>query len=167
MPVYNPYLNSYQPYGNYFVNPYQQMPQPVQQQPQMAPPVQTSNSMIWVLNRREADSYPVAPNTAVTLWNQSEPVVYLKQADPSGRISMKEYDLVERTTSAQNESTGEGAKSPAYATKDELTAVVGAINGINGIISSVKSDIDTIKGDMYGIAGKKKPVKKQEDDDNG
>ena len=45
----------------------------------------------------EAANYPVAPNNAVTLWDSNSPVVYLKQADASGKPSMKTYDLVERT----------------------------------------------------------------------
>ena len=38
----------------------------------------------------------MAPNSAVTLWDSNAPVVYLKQADASGKPSMKIYDLVER-----------------------------------------------------------------------
>lgn len=163
------YAPMYQPSYN---QPYQQMYQQpvVQQQPQIQQPqqVQTSNSIIWVANEKEAAMYPIAPNNAVTLWSQSEPVVYLKQADASGKPTMKIYDLVERTETHQNGASAEGGKTSAYATKDELAAIVTAIKGIDGVVASVRSDIETIKGDMYGIAGKKKSNKKVEEaDDNG
>lgn len=168
MAYYNNYFPAnYQPY-QYYTQPYQQIPQ--QMQPtqmsvanQQAPQVQTSNSIIWVSGEKEAAMYPIAPNNAVTLWSQSEPVVYLKQADASGKPTMKTYDLVERSETAQNGTNETGAKTPDYATKDELAALVTAVRGIDGVVSSVRSDIETIKGDMYGIAGKKKTSKKVEE----
>lgn len=159
-PVYQPSYN--QPYQQMYQQPVMQQQQPVQQPQQM----QTSNSIIWVSGEKEAAMYPIAPNNAVTLWSQSEPVVYLKQADASGKPTMKIYDLVERTETTQNGAAVDGAKTSAYATKDELAALVSAVRGIDGVVSSVKSDIETIKGDMYGIAGKKKSVKKEEVSDD-
>lgn len=83
-----------------YYQPYQYFPQPVpdqlaqlrQQYQQQAAP-----SIVWVQSEMEAANYPVAPNNAVTLWDSNSPVVYLKQADASGKPSMKTYDLVERT----------------------------------------------------------------------
>lgn len=168
--AYNPYFPvNYSPYQPIYNQPYQQMyQQPVVQQPaQMSvanQPVQTSNSIIWVANEKEAAMYPIAPNNAVTLWSQSEPVVYLKQADASGKPTMKIYDLVERAETAQNGTSADGVKTSAYATKDELAALVTAVRSIDGVVSSVRSDMETMKGDLYGIAGKKKVVKKEESD---
>lgn len=94
--AYTPYYPGYQPM-------YYQPPMPDQlaqlrgsqfqpaQQPQQAQP-----SIVWVQNEMEAANYLVAPNSAVTLWDSNAPVVYLKQADASGKPSMKIYDLVER-----------------------------------------------------------------------
>ena len=45
----------------------------------------------------EAMAYLVAPNSAVALWDSNAPTIYLKQADASGKPSIKVYDLVERT----------------------------------------------------------------------
>ena len=160
---------TYQPYQQSYYQPYQQpvqMQQPVLQQPQQT-------SIIWVSGDKEAAMYPVAPNNAVTLWSQSEPVVYLKQADASGKPVMKIYDLVERTTTAQNGAQAQDVKTPAFATKDDLNSVLGAVKGFDGLIggmreelNGMRSEIDTMRGDMYGIAGKRKaPVKKQEADD--
>lgn len=92
------------PYGGYP----QYYPQPVpdqltqlrqnQIQPQqmaLQPPQQNSG-MIWVAGKTEADSYPIAPGCAVALWDSSAPVVYLRQADATGKPSTKVFDLVER-----------------------------------------------------------------------
>ena len=162
------YYNNYYPATYY--NPYQQAPtyQPVmqapvmQQQPQQqtTQPVQTT-SILWVENEREAALYPVAPNNAVTLWSRSEPVVYWKQADASGKVTMKTYDLVERHEQGKDEN----ADTPAYATKDELAAVLEAVRGVTGGLSTLRSELDGMKEDVYGLAGRKKSGKKETADD--
>ena len=85
-----------------YYQPYQYFPQPVPDQlaqlrQQYQPQQQSAPSIVWVQSEMEAANYPVAPNNAVTLWDSNSPVVYLKQADASGKPSMKTYDLVERT----------------------------------------------------------------------
>lgn len=168
------YQNGFTPYS---YSPYQQpqqMPQQpiIQNAPQAAQTVSAqavvpSNpaSIIWVRNQQDAAMYPVAPNNAVALWDSSAPSIYLKQADASGKPSMKIYDLVERTETTSEAASEKDAKSPAYATKEDLAAVVGVVKGFDGLISSMKSDIEKMSGDLYGIAGKKKNVKKQESED--
>ena len=159
-------FNGYQQY-----QPAPQMPQqPVMQNAQQtAQPVQPQitapSSIIWVRNQNEAAMYPVAPNNAVALWDQNAPAVYLKQADASGKPTMKIYDLVERTETVAESTNENTAKVPAYATKEELEAVVGAIKGIDGIIAGIKGDIEKVNGDLYGLAGAKKKSKKVKDDD--
>ena len=78
-------------------------------------------------------AYLVAPNSAVTLWDSNAPVVYLKQADASGKPSMKIYDLVERNSRpAQAPVT-----SPVeYATKDELAALAARLDALTAIKES-------------------------------
>lgn len=93
MPNY-PYY--YQPYQPPMADQLMQLRQN-QFQPMQQPAQQQSPSIVWVQSEMEAASYPVAPNNAVTLWDSNAPVVYLKQADASGKPSMKVYDLVERT----------------------------------------------------------------------
>ena len=91
-----PYYGTYMP--NFYPGNYQQTPPPVQQTTQQyQTPLTNQNGIIWVPNEQAANDYLVAPNSAVTLWNSNAPVVYLKQADASGKPSMKVYDLVERT----------------------------------------------------------------------
>lgn len=125
--AYTPYYPGYQPM-------YYQPPMPDQlaqlrvsqfqpaQQPQQAQP-----SIVWVQNEMEAANYLVAPNSAVTLWDSNAPVVYLKQADASGKPSMKTYDLVERT---QRSAQAPAAPSIEYATKQDLDALAARVEAL-------------------------------------
>ena len=61
----------------------------VQQPPQQA----GGQSMVWVSGEQEAMGYLVAPNSAVALWDSNAPTIYLKQADASGKPSIKVLDL--------------------------------------------------------------------------
>lgn len=139
-------LNTYYPT---YTNPYQQnynpyLAQQTQQiqQPQI-PQVQTAQPSInWVSGDREAAAYPVAPNNAVALWSQSEPVVYLKQADATGKPSMKIYDLVERTQNVQS------AEDKPFATREEL--------------EHVREEIGKLRSEM----AKKKAAKRREEEDD-
>jgi len=165
---YNSYQNPYQYYPVYQQPQYQQPQQPVQQSVQQTPPVYSSG-IIWVSGLMEAQAYPIAPNNAVALWAKDGKTIYLKQADATGKPTMTVYDLVERAESASNDGQGAGDKSTAYATKDELSAVVGVVKGFDELIGSIKSDIDTMKTDMYGAVSKrrvsKKAVEAAEDDE--
>lgn len=81
----------------------QQMPQAQPQQAQAS-----GQSMVWVSGEAEAMAYLVAPNSAVALWDSNSPTIYLKQADASGKPSIKVYDLVERTSGGQNSASPPG-----------------------------------------------------------
>ena len=89
-------LNQYK--GQYQQMPIQQpmMQQPVQQMPTIAQPT-PSNDMIWVLSEVEAQSYPVAPNNSVILWDKNNDVVYIKSVNMQGVPSMRVLDYKERT----------------------------------------------------------------------
>lgn len=124
--------NMYQAYP--YFQPYQPAVQPqamqTPQQLQAVQPVQAAQSgIIWVSGEQEASMYPIAPNSAVTLWSQSEAVVYLKQADASGKPTMRTYELVERT----------GAPAPGqdYATKADL-------DSMSETIAAMRRDIDAL-----------------------
>ena len=148
-PTYQTYQPTYQPI-------YTQQPQQPQQQTQQQPTPPTS--IMWVNNEREAAMYPILPNSAVALWDESQPVVYLKQADASGKPMMKTYDLVERTA-AISETSSPSEKTIDFATKDDVRALASAIDGMSGTFEAMRGEIDAMKGDLYGIAGKKKPTK--------
>lgn len=113
----------------------QNMQQPLQQPP-MQQPVQQP-SIVWVPNEQAAREYLVAPNSAVTLWDSNAPVVYLKQADASGKPSMKIYDLVERNSRPVQTMQTQAVE---YATKDELAALAARLDAITTMKESpVKS----------------------------
>ena len=81
---------------------FQQMP--VQQQIPMQTPIQQmpmvqqipTNDMLWVLGQTEAESYLVAPNNSVTLWDKNKDTVYIKSVNAQGVPSMRILDYVER-----------------------------------------------------------------------
>lgn len=172
--AYNYYPATYQPYifpqyqQNYqqMQQNYQpqqvQMQQPVQQQPQGQPTYNTSR--IWVNGKSEADFFPIAPNTAVDLWDRDGKTLYQKRADATGKPSLIICDVTERTETPSDSSEAKDDKTLNYATKEELGAVVGAMKGFDGAIGSLRSEIENMKGDLYGLAGKKKsaPAKKEE-----
>ena len=135
-------------YPSYY-NPYLSTALP--QQPQSSP------GIVWIGSEREAAMYPVAPNGAVTLWDQNAPVVYLKQADATGKPTLKTYDLVERTESSQD--ARNGATDDVYATKKELESVASAVKDIDGLLTSLTKEIDKLKA-------AKKMVRRYEEEDD-
>ena len=122
---------------NYYY-PYYQQPMPdqlaqlrqQQYMPQMqaqTPVQQNQNPSIqWVPDERAAYEYLVAPNSAVALWDSNNPVVYLKQADASGKPTIKIFDLVERVEPSR------AATAPAveYATKKELADLAARLDAL-------------------------------------
>lgn len=141
-----PYYQNYQQFGGYY-------PQNTQQQMQQQT-MPTASGIIWVSGAQEAQMFPVAPNNAVALWEQSGKVIYLKSADATGKPTMRAYDLIERTETASGATAQQDVKTD-YATKDELAQFATAVK-------NVLSDIEQMKGDLYGVAGRKKSTKKAE-----
>ena len=129
--AFNPY---YQP--NYYPQPMpdnlMQMRQ--QQMMQPAPPPVPQNPVAqggvqWVSGEQEARGYLIAPNSAVALWDSTAPTVYLKQADASGKPTLKIYDLVERTEKASAASQKPSVEFVTREEFDKLAALVGEIKG--------------------------------------
>ena len=108
-------------------NQFQQMQQPQQFQAQQNPP---TPSIVWVQSEQEALNYLVAPNSAVTLWDSNSPVVYLKQADASGKPSMKIYDLVERNSRPVQDPV---APAVEYAPLSRLEALEAKLNALEAV----------------------------------
>ena len=130
---------AYTPYG--WQNPYyappmpdnlmqmrQQQMQPMTPQVPQAPQNPVAQSGVqWVSGEQEARNWMIAPNAAVALWDSTAPTVYLKQADASGKPSLKIYDLVERS---QTPPAAPQAKAVDFVTREEfdrLAAIVGEI----------------------------------------
>ena len=138
MPNY-PYYG-YQPYQSYQPPMADQLMQLRQNQyqpnMQQVPQQQASPSIVWVQNEMEAANYLVAPNSAVTLWDSNDPVVYLKQADASGKPSMKIYDLVERI---QNPTQAQQAPLVEYAPLSRLEALEARLNELAAVKEAPKA----------------------------
>lgn len=106
-----------------------QMQQP-QMQPQMQPVQQNpiaQGGVQWVSGEQEARGYLIAPNSAVALWDSTAPTVYLKQADASGKPTLKIYDLVERAETVPNAPQKPGVEFVTREEFDRLAALVGEI----------------------------------------
>ena len=106
----------------------QQMMQPIQQ-PQMQQNPVAQGGVQWVSGEQEARGYLIAPNSAVALWDSTAPTVYLKQADASGKPTLKIYDLVERTEAPQAAPQGKPVEFVTREEFDRLAALVGEMKG--------------------------------------
>lgn len=101
MNYYNPY-QAYYPNNNMNnnmtnMNAYN-MP-PIQQQTPM------QDERIWVSSYQAAESYLVAPNSSVRLWDSSKPAFYEKRADASGRLFPIEiYEYKKKSQEVEMES---------------------------------------------------------------
>lgn len=142
MPNYPYYgYQPYQPYQPPMADQLMQLRQN-QYQPNMqqVPQQQATPSIVWVQNEMEAANYLVAPNSAVTLWDSNSPVVYLKQADASGKPSMKIYDLVERT---QRPVQAPQVPAVEYAPLSRLEALEDRLNELAAVKEAPKSSKKT------------------------
>lgn len=125
---------NYPYYGNPYMPPMQDnLAQLRQQQMQAIPPMPQNplpqSGVQWVSGEQEARSWMVAPNAAVALWDSTAPTVYLKQADASGKPTLKVYDLVERLASAPD-----AQKAPAaeYVTRKEFDTLAALVSEMKG-----------------------------------
>lgn len=133
--AYPAFQNAYYPQPTY-QNTYYPQPMPdnlpqlrqnqvqptIQPQPIQPPVSQQTSGMIWISGKAEADSFPIAPGNAVALWDSNNPVVYLRQADSTGKPSTKIYDLVERTDNPKPEE--KQIDLSGYMTKEEFSSQV-------------------------------------------
>ena len=125
---------NYPYYGNPYMSPMQDnLAQLRQQQMQAIPPMPQNplpqSGVQWVSGEQEARSWMVAPNAAVALWDSTAPTVYLKQADASGKPTLKVYDLVERLASAPDT---QKAPTAEYVTRKEYDALAELVSEMKG-----------------------------------
>lgn len=139
---------------NQYKGQYQQMPmqQPMMQQMPMqtiTQPAQT-NDMIWVLSEVEAQSYPVAPNNSVILWDKNNDVVYIKSVNMQGVPSMRVLEYKERT--ADN-----GSKKPV-----EHECQCGSKFVPKEDFKALQQEFEALRGEFeeYKTKSKAKTVKK-------
>jgi len=97
--------------------------QPMQTNP-IQQPAQQSGGINWVGSKLEADNWPIAPGCAVALWDSNNPVIYLRQADSTGKPSTKVYDLVERTDGHAQQQAAPQIDMSRYVTIDQLEEIL-------------------------------------------
>ena len=137
MPNYPYYgYQPYQPYQPPMADQLMQLRQNQYQPNMQQGPQQTQSSMIWVSSEQDAFNYLIAPNSAITLWDSNSPVVYLKQADASGKPSMKIYDLVERS---QRPVQPPQAPAVEYAPLSRLEALEARLNELAAVKEAPKA----------------------------
>ena len=111
---------------NQFAQPYQM---PMQTSP-MATHT-SNNDMIFVLGQNEAESYPVAPNSTVTMWDKNQKTFYIKTANAQGIPSMQIYDFTERPQNAPQTPTEHACQcGDKFVTKEEFKALEGKYDEI-------------------------------------
>ena len=109
---------------NQFAQPFQQPMQPTQ----MSVP---NNDMIFVLGQNEAESYPVAPNATVTMWDKNQKTFYIKTANAQGIPSMQIYDFTERPQNTPQMPAEHVCKcGDNFVTKEEFKALQGKYDEI-------------------------------------
>lgn len=146
-------------YNNYYGNPYFQQPnyygnngavpdmlnqQKMQyQQPMMQQPVAMhTDPMLWVLGQTEAESYPVAPNSIVTLWDKNQPTIYIKSANAQGVPSIRVLDFTERTADSQKSQAEHSCNcGDKFIPKEELKAIDIKFDGIDAKIEELEDKI--------------------------
>lgn len=169
------------PYQTYYQPAYQQYAQPNMQQQQIPQqnynPTQQSyvpnnnqvvnGGFVTVRSEAEARAYPVAPGTSITFKNESAPYCYTKTMGFSQLEAprFEKFRLVKEEDTEKTEDGGKEEPKQEYARLSDFTVAVEALKSLDGIVSAVKADVDNLKTDVYGLAGKKKPVKKAEAED--
>lgn len=140
-PYFNPYYPQPMP-DNLMQMRQMQQPQMQPMQQPMSQPVQQTpiaqGGVQWVSGEQEARGYLIAPNSAVALWDSTAPTVYLKQADASGKPTLKIYDLVERAETPRTAPTTDPVK---FVTREEFDALAAIVDGMKGE-KKVKEDAD-------------------------
>lgn len=133
---------------NQYKGQYQQMPmqQPMMQQPiqpmQMQPTQMSgANDMIWVLSEGEAQSYPVAPNNSVILWDKNSDVVYIKSVNAQNVPSFRVLDYKERTADNATKTPVEHkcTCSDKFVLKKDFQALQGEFDALRNELEELKA----------------------------
>lgn len=151
-------LQEQNPQNQPYQQPAQTMPmqQPMQAMPMATPTPQ--NDMIWVLSEVEAQSYPVAPNNSVILWDKNNDVIYIKSANMQGVPSMRILDYTERTAPEAPQKTEKHVCTCGkdFARKDDFEAFCGQLEAL-------KRDVESMKEKLKAKTAK--PTKTEDEND--
>lgn len=145
MPYYAPFYRPtyYDPvqqnpmgqFNQQFQQPMGQQMQPTQMS--VANPV--SNDFLWVLGQTEAESYPVAPNNTVTLWDKNLPTIYIKSVNAQGVPSMRILDFTERLANAPKTPSTPSFNSPDnFVTLDSFNALEAKFAALEGKVDELR-----------------------------
>ena len=106
------------------------------------PMAQPTSDMIWVLGQTEAESYPVAPNNSVVLWDKSNPTIYVKSVNAQGIPSMRTLDFVERVQNAPQTPTEHACQcGDKFVTKEELKTLQGKYDDLRAKYEDLMSKL--------------------------
>ena len=120
----------------------QQFQPPIAQPMQNAQtPMQTqpTDDFLWVLNENEATSYPVAPNSTVTLWDKNLPTIYIKSVNAQGVPSMRILDFTERSAAANKTPS-----MPSFDSKNNFVTI-DSFNALEAKFSELESKVDELR----------------------
>ena len=113
-------------------------------------------------NENEARMYPVAPGNSVTFIDEVQPYCYTKTVNMGqlDRPIFEKYRLVKEDDAP---APVEAPQKPVEASPVDLSkfAMKDDVAAFRGEIEALKADLESFRGDLYGIAGKKKVVKKE------
>lgn len=137
-PSYYPQMTMQNPPENQ--NQFGQYQQPMQIPMQNQPTPQPSNDMIWVLGEIEAQSYPVAPNNTVTLWDKNETTIYIKSVNAQGIPSMRILDFSERAPNAPKTAEKHECQcGNKYASKEQFEALETKFKALEAKFNSISA----------------------------
>ena len=85
------------------------------------------SNLTWVAGETAAKSYPIAPNSAIALWDSEANVIYVKSADASGMPTIKTLDYTMRDNTPK---TGEILATTDFATKQDILHIQEEIDAI-------------------------------------
>ena len=92
---------------------------------------QQNNPFIWIQGGVSgAQSYQVAPNNTVILWDSDEQSIYIKSADMQGKPSIRILDYTirsEQPKTAQNALSGNNTQVP---TREDISALQSQIDSL-------------------------------------
>lgn len=107
-------------YNNFYQQMNFRQPIPQQMPQQMAPPLPQEETL-YVPNEQAAESYLMAPNSFVRLWDANQPVFYEKRTDPQGRpFPMEKYTYQKATEKPVEEKIDLKAQ---FVTREEFEAL--------------------------------------------
>lgn len=116
-PYGNPYAQGFFPQSPVF-NPPSMMQQPAAQ---MQNPQAGQDDRIWVASQSAADSFLVAANGFVRLWDSNKPVFYEKRADMNGRpMPLVAYEYKIRDASTGQEAVNSEFEQRLAAVEEKL-----------------------------------------------